>query len=177
MTRWSCWALKMSKNLIWGPSYGLLKKCSPESDFFRVATFKQLLQHQILIKSKNLKNQHIAKSLRLWNFRKISFLAWYTDNTVLWQILSLFDGFFRYSLLFLVFTSIMNFFLLFPFKPPSFFCLSCLHFRQCWCDDIEFRYKGIWIHQYLSMTDWNGMNLRKQLVATEMVYYSCLKVI
>ena len=56
-----------------------------------------------------------------WNFWKISLLAWVMDNTILWQIVVLFDHFFRYSILFLVFTvftSSMNFFLLFPFKPP-----------------------------------------------------------
>ena len=43
-------------------------------------------------------------------------------DTVWSHIVALFDGFFRYSVLFLVFTvftSIMNLFLLFPFKPPS----------------------------------------------------------
>ena len=44
------------------------------------------------------------------------------DDTVWSQIVALFDGFFRYTVLFLVFTvftSIMYFFLQFPFKPPS----------------------------------------------------------
>jgi hypothetical protein len=43
-------------------------------------------------------------------------------DTVWFQIVALFDGFFRYSVFFLVFTvftSIMYFFLQFPFKPPS----------------------------------------------------------
>ena len=34
MTRRLCWALKEVKNLIWGPSYGRLKKSSPKSGFF-----------------------------------------------------------------------------------------------------------------------------------------------
>ena len=44
------------------------------------------------------------------------------DDTVWSQIGALFEGFLHHSVLFLVFTvftSIMNLFLLFPFKPPS----------------------------------------------------------
>ena len=56
----------------------------------------------------------------LWNFWKISFLAWVMADTVWSQIGGLFDGFLHHSVLFLVFTvftSIMYFFLQFPFKP------------------------------------------------------------
>ena len=65
MTRRACWALKEVKNLIWGPSYGRLKKsCDKKWVFFRVASFKRPLRHQNLTKSKNFTNQHVAKSLR-----------------------------------------------------------------------------------------------------------------
>ena len=40
------------------------KKFPQKCFFFRVASFKQPLQPQILTKSKNFKNQHKAKSLR-----------------------------------------------------------------------------------------------------------------
>ena len=68
-------------------------------------------------------------ALKFW---KISFLASVMDDTVWFQIVVLFGQFFRYSLLFLVFTSIMNFFC-FPRKARGYniiVTLSCKIFLE-----------------------------------------------
>ena len=62
----------------------------------------------------------------LWNFWKISFLAWVMNNTVWSQIVVLFDRFshhYVFFLVFTVFTSNMNFFDHSNSNHPSF-CLA-----------------------------------------------------
>ena len=110
MTRRAWWALKKFTNLIWGPSY-LFQTAVTTSKFDEIKKFH-----------KPARSQEPEVYPGLWNFWKISFLAWVMNDTVWSQIVVLFGQFLHHSVFFLVFTvftSIMNFFLQFPFNPPS----------------------------------------------------------
>ena len=116
MTRWSFWALKMSKKFIPGPSYGRLKKMVAK--FGTRHNYWQSPKISVAIRNR------IAWILLFWalKFLKkvISSLSYRRSKfgSKSWYFLPHFYTNLSLFLAFTVFTSIVYFFWWFPFKPP-----------------------------------------------------------